>query len=490
MPSRQRAKPAVAQLAKCLTGITGLDELTGGGLPLGRPTLVCGSAGCGKTLLAMQFLVNGALDYGEPGVFVSFEESPKELAENVASLGFDLKRMVRRKQIWLEHIQMDNSRPLETGEYNLEGLFIRLGYAITAIGAKRVVLDTLEALFAYLPNRELVRSELHRLFVWLKARGVTAVVTAERGDGALTRYGMEEYVADCVILLDHRVIEQISTRRLRVVKYRGSLHGTNEYPFLFGRRGLSVLPITSLGLDHPVETARISSGVAGLDAMLDGKGYYRGSSILISGATGTGKGSLAVSMVAAACQRGEQCLYFSFEESRDQIVRNMHSIGIDLAPHLRSGRLEFHIGRPTVFGLERHLVTMYDAVNEAKPALVVIDPITEFLSVGSLMDVRATLTRLADFLKTQGITAVLTNLTASSDAQPDLSLSSLVDASIQLLHLEAGRQRRRGLYILKARGMPHAQDVREYWLTDQGVTVAAPEGGPNAAVDSALHAAR
>ena len=481
-----RAKPdrraSAYVLPKALTGITGLDEITEGGLPQGRPTLVCGSAGCGKTLLAMQFLVHGARQYGEPGIFVAFEENPQDLARNVASLGFDLNALARRKLVRVEYIQLERAGSAESGAYNLDGLFIRLGYAIDQIGAKRVALDTIETLFTGLRDQDLVRAELVRLFRWLKERGVTAIITAERGDGQLTRYGLEEYVADCVILLDHRIIEQLSTRRLRVVKYRGSLHGTNEYPFLIGKHGLSVLPITSVGLDHPVQTGRISSGIAGLDAMLGGQGFYRGSSVLLSGTVGTGKSSVAAAMVDAACRRAEHCLYFAFEESQAQIVRNMRSIGIDLQPHIDRGRLRFHIGRPTLFGLERHLVTMYDAIQETRPALVVLDPVTDFTAVGNPAEVKGTITRLTDFLKMQQITVLLTSLIPSggNSALQDLSISSLIDTWILLRQSEAGGQRPRRLHIAKSRGMSHAQDVREFELTEHGITVGPglPTDGP------------
>jgi circadian clock protein KaiC len=474
MAKANRTQARLPALPKTPTGITGLDEITEGGLPAGRPTLVCGGAGCGKTLLAMEFLVHGALEYGEPGVFVAFEENADELSANVASLGFDLKALARRKQVRVEYIQLDSDNVSENGAYNLEGLFIRLGRAIDQLGARRVVLDSLEALLSSLQNQAIVRSELRRLFRWLKDRGVTAIVTAERGEGSLTRSGLDEYVADCVILLDHRVVEPISTRRLRVIKYRGSVHGTNEYPFLIGRHGLSVLPITSLGLDHHVLTERVSSGVKGLDDMLAGGGFYRGSSILYSGMIGVGKSSLAAAMVEAACRRGERCLYFAFEESRDQIVRNMRSIGMDLQPHIDAGRLIFHIGRPTLFGLEQHLVSIYQAVENFKPSIAVLDPITDFNAVGTTAEVKATLIRLTDFLKLNQITVVLTSLTPSSSSalQPDLSISSLIDTWILLRHLKTSGGRR-GLYIAKSRGMAHAQDTREYTLADSGITVGA-----------------
>jgi circadian clock protein KaiC len=385
-----RKKPKL--LPKSPTGIPGMDEITGGGLPKGRPTLVAGAAGCGKTLFAMEFLVNGAIQYNEPGVFMAFEENAEELTQNVASLGFDLDELVRQKKLIIDYVRVERTEIEEAGQYDLDGLFIRLGHAIDSIGAKRVVLDTIEVLFAALPNYAVVRSELHRLFRWLKTKGVSAIVTGERGERTMTRFGLEEYVADCVIMLDHRVTEQVSTRRLRIVKYRGSLHGTNEYPFLIGKDGISVLPITSLLLEHKVPSGRILSGVPELDKMMGGKGFYRGSSILISGTAGTGKSSLAASIVDAACKRGERCLYFAFEESASQILRNMLSIGIDLAPHLKKGLLRFHVARPTVYGLEMHLVMMYDLIKEFKPEIVVLDPITDFFEVGSKSEVKAAIT--------------------------------------------------------------------------------------------------
>ncbi|HXJ44791.1 MAG TPA: circadian clock protein KaiC, partial [Bryobacteraceae bacterium] len=370
-------------MEKVPSGIAGLDEITCGGLPKGRPALVCGSAGCGKTLLAMEFLVRGAMDYNEPGVFMAFEETEEELTKNVASLGFDLAGLASRKKIVLDYVRIERSEIEETGEYDLEGLFIRLNHAIDSIGAKRVVLDTLEGLFSALPNEAILRAELRRLFRWLKDKGVTAIITAERGGGTLTRHGLEEYVADCVILLDHRVHEQVSTRRLRVVKYRGSVHGTNEYPFLIGARGISVLPITSLGLEHKASSQRISSGVERLDGMLGGKGYYRGSSILVSGTAGTGKTSLAAAFADATARRGEQVLYFAFEESESQLVRNMRSIGFDLEQWVRKGLLHFHAARPTVQGLEMHLLGIHDLVRKVKPRVVVLDPVTNLINAGT-----------------------------------------------------------------------------------------------------------
>lgn len=459
---------------KTPTGIRGLDEITGGGLPKGRPALVCGSAGCGKTLLAMEFIVRGATLFDEPGVFMSFEENEAELTRNVSSLGFDLSALCARKKLVLDYVRVERSEIEETGEYDLEGLFVRLGYAIDSIGAKRVVLDTIEALFAALPNEGILRAELRRLFRWLKDKGVTAIVTGERGvTGGLTRHGLEEYVADCVVVLDHRVINQISTRRLRVVKYRGSFHGTNEYPYLIGQNGISVLPITSLGLAHPAPAGRVSSGVPRLDAMLGGKGYFRGSSILVSGTAGTGKTSLAAAFVLAACQRGDRALYFAFEESPDQIIRNMLSVGIDLGPWAEKGLLQFHAVRPNLQGLEMHLLDIHERVGQFKPRIVIFDPITNLISVGEQLEVRSMLTRLIDFFKASQTTTMFTSLTAGDNApeQTDVGVSSLMDTWILLRNLEQGGERNRGLYVLKSRGMAHSNQIREFQLSSRGINL-------------------
>lgn len=458
-------------LQKVATGITGFDEITGGGLPKGRPALVCGGAGCGKTLFATEFLVRGARQFKEPGVFMAFEETPEELGKNVASLGFDLKTLVRQKKLFVDHVHIERSEIQETGEYDLEGLFIRLNHAIESIGAKRVVLDTLEALFAGLPNEMLLRAELRRLFRWLKDKGVTAVITAERGERSLTRYGLEEYVADCVVLLDNRVHDQISTRRLRVVKYRGSLHGTNEYPFLIGENGISVLPVTSLGLEHEASKERISSGVPRLDEMLGGRGFYRGSSVMISGQAGTGKSTLAAKFVATACARGERALYFAFEESPKQIQRNMLSVDIDLAPFVRKGLLQFQAARPTYQGLEMHLVSIHDAIRRVRPSVTVFDPITNLVQVGTGLEVQSTLTRLVDFIKMQQITALFTSLTSGGTIldESQVGVSSLMDAWIIVRNLESGGERNRALYVLKARGLAHSNQVREFVISHRGV---------------------
>ena len=473
MARRGTARPKLQPISKCPTGITGLDEVTGGGLPTGRPTLVCGAAGSGKTLLGMEFLVRGAQQLDEPGVFMSFEEKSAELVQNVASLGFDLRGLCARKKLAMDYVRVERSEIEETGEYDLEGLFVRLGYAIDSVHAKRVVLDTIESLFAGLSNHAILRAELRRLFSWLKGKGVTAMITAERGEGQLTRHGLEEYVSDCVILLDHRIVEQISTRRLRVVKYRGSSHGTNEYPFLIDQKGITVLPITSVGLEHAVSNKRISSGIPRLDTMLGGKGYYRGSSVLFSGTAGTGKTSFAAHFVDAACRRGERCLYFAFEESPAQIMRNMRSIGIDLEQWAAAGLLRFKAARPTLQGLETHLAEMHKIVEEFKPVNVIMDPITNLITVGSDREVRSMLMRLIDYLKMRQITTLFTSLTTGSSAQEatDVGASSLMDTWLRLRDMEFSGERNRGMHILKSRGTAHSNQVREFLLTDHGVEV-------------------
>jgi len=469
-------------LPKAPTGIPGLDDITGGGLPRGRPTLVCGSAGCGKTLLAMEFLVRGASYFGEPGVFMAFEETPEELSQNVRSLGFDVDALVAREKLIVDYVHVDPQEIAETGDYDLEGLFIRLGSAIDAVGARRVVLDTLEALFSGFTNEAILRSELRRLFRWLKERGVTAIITAERGEGTLTRHGLEEYVSDCVILLDHRVAEQVASRRLRIIKYRGSSHGTNEYPFLIHEDGIEVLPITALGLDHAASNERISTGVPALDDMLGGRGFFRGSTILLSGTAGTGKSSFAAQMAQAACARGERCLYLAFEESSAQIIRNMRSIGLHLEVWVRKGLLRFEAARPTLLGLEAHLTRIYRFVREFDPSLVIVDPVTNLSSAGTDVAAQGMLLRLIDFLKSRKVTVLMTSLTSGGSAleTSDARISSLVDAWILLRELESGGERRRGIYILKSRGMAHSNQVREFQLTGKGIRLsgAHPEGVP------------
>jgi len=471
-------EPVRGPLAKCPTGIDGLDEMTNGGLPQGRPTLVCGAAGCGKTLLAMEFLVRGAVQHDEPGVFLAFEETSEELTQNVRSLGFDLDDLIARKKLEVDYIHVERSEIEETGEFDLEGLFVRLGFAIDSIGAGRVVLDTIETLFSGLSDASILRSEIRRLFRWLKDKGVTAIVTGERGDGTLTRHGLEEYVSDCVILLDHRVTEQVSTRRLRIVKYRGSSHGTNEFPFLIDEDGISVIPITSAGLDHPATEERVSTGVPALDEMLRGKGYLRGSSVLVSGTAGTGKTSLAAQFADAACGRGDRCLYFSFEESPDQLLRNMRSIGLDLGRWREQDVLRIHSSRPTRFGLEMHLATTHKLIREFRPDVVVVDPISNFLSAGTTVEAESMLVRLIDMLKSRQITTLFTNLVGggTNPEQTEEGISSIIDTWLLLRDSETEGERIASVYILKSRGMKHSKRVRGFRLTDHGVEL--PEAAP------------
>jgi len=487
-----KAKHDLAGIEKCPTGIRGLDEITNGGLPKGRPTLICGGAGSGKTLFAMEFLMHGAIKYGEPGVFMTFEETPQDLAKNFFSLGFDLPEMMSRGLIETDHVSITRGEIEETGEYDLEGLFIRLGAAIDAIGAKRVVLDTIEALFSELPNATILRAELRRLFLWLKERGVTAIVTGESGDKTLTRYGLEEYVADCVILLDFRIVEQIATRRLRIVKYRGSAHGADEYPFLIDEDGISVLPITSLGLDYPVSKERISTGVPKLDAMLGGKGFFRGSTILLSGTAGTGKTSLSGTFADAACRRGERCLYFAFEESPRQIIRNMESIGLDLDQWVKKGLLKFHSARPTLCGLEMHLVTFHKVIEAFKPRIFIVDPISNLINAGTAPEVKSVLTRLIDYLKMNKISTFLTDLThfGSSLERTSEEISSLIDTWLLLRDIELKGERNRGLYILKSRGMNHSNQIQEFLITNQGIDLVDIYTGSGEALTGSARAAQ
>jgi circadian clock protein KaiC len=467
------------QLAKCPTGIQGLDEITGGGLPMGRPTLVCGGAGCGKTLLGMEFVVRGAVTYSEPGVFMSFEETSEELAKNVASLGFDLADLEKQKLLALDFVYIERREIEETGDYDLEGLFIRLGHAIDSVGAKRVVLDTVEALFSGFPNELIIRAEMRRLFRWLKDKGVTAIITGERGEGTLTRHGIEEYVSDAVIVLDHRVVGQSATRRMRFVKYRGSLHGSDEYPFLIDETGFSVLPVTSLGLDYAVSKERITSGIPRLDYMLGGQGYFRGSSVLLSGTAGSGKSSLAAYFADATCRRGERCLYLAFEESQDQIIRNMRSIGLDLAPWVDKGLLKFHATRPTFYGLEMHLAIIHKLTNEFQPRAVIMDPITNLTIVASNEEVKSVLMRLGDFFKNRKITSFFTNLTHPDQLEEtSTGVSSLMDVWLLVLNVESYGERNRVFHILKSRGMAHSNQLQEFLITDSGIDLVDAYVGP------------
>ena len=469
---KKASQPSSKTLPKAATGIQGLDEITGGGLPRGRPTLVSGGAGSGKTLFGLEFLVRGATQYSEPGVFMSFEETIPDLTKNVASLGFDLDRLVADKKLFLDHVHISRSEIAETGEYDLDGLFIRIADAVQKVGARRIVLDTIEALFGELPNPGILRAEIRRLFDWLKQKGLTTVITAERDrPEKLTRHGIEEFVSDCVILLDHRIREEISTRRLRIIKYRGSTHGTNEYPFLIDEQGISVLPISSMDLDQPAPAVRISTGIARLDGMLGGKGFYQGSSILLSGTSGTGKTSIATHFVDAACHRGERCLFFAFEESPEQVVRNMRSIGIDLEPWIRKGLLQFQAARPSYGGIEQVLLATHKCIASFQPSVVVVDPVTNLLMASSLNEVRSMLTRLVDFLKTQRITAIFTSLTEAGGAleASEANVSSLMDTWLLLKSIEVGGERNRALYVLKSRGMEHSNQIREFLLTNDGL---------------------
>jgi circadian clock protein KaiC len=491
-PDASTTHGAARGIEKARTGIEGLDELIGGGLPAGRPTLICGGAGCGKTLMAVTFLYNGATKFDEPGVLMTFEERPQDLVQNVASLEYHLDRLIAEKKIALDYVRVERSEIEETGEYDLEGLFIRLGYAIKSIGAKRVVLDTVEALFGGLSNQAILRAELRRLFEWLKDQGVTAIITGERGEGQLTRHGLEEYVSDCVILLDNRVHNQVTTRRLRVVKYRGSAHGTNEYPFLIDDQGISVMPITSAGLMHDVSDERVSSGIADLDAMLDGQGFYRGSSVLVSGMAGSGKSSMLASFADSVCAQDRRCIYFALEESPAQIIRNMRSIGLDLQKWIDRGLLRFNANRPTLFGLETHLASMHREVERFDPFAVVVDPISSLLSAGMTGDVHAMILRLIDFLKGRSVTAMFTSLTHGNteNAMTDVQVSSLMDSWLLLYNKETNGEHNRQLYLLKSRGMAHSNQVREFIMGDDGITLRDIYVGPEGMVTGSARLAQ
>jgi len=475
-PKRRR----VQTLSKAPTGISGLDELTQGGLPRGRPTLVSGRAGCGKTVLGLEFVVHGAVQFDEPGVIVSFEETGSELTTNVRSFGFDLDDLVAKKKLALEFVSVERHEIEETGDYNLDGLFVRLGHAIESVGAKRVLLDTIEALFSGLTNLAILRAELRRLFRWLKDKGVTVIITGEQGEGTFTRQGLEEYVSDCVIALNVQLIHHVATRTLRVVKYRGSGHSPDEYPFIITERGITVMPITSLGLAHEAPTARISSGTEAIDEMLGGKGFFRGSTVLVSGAAGTGKTSIAACLAYSACKNGERCMYFTFEESPAQLLRNMRSIGIDLAPFVKKGLLRIEAARPSLFGLEMHLAASLNAIGEFDPSVVIVDPITDFVSLGSSYEVRAMMTRLVDHLKSREITALMTSLsTRAARAEEEVGgVSSLIDTWIAVEMIETAGERNRGISVLKSRGMPHSTQIREFVLGPQGLKLIPAYRGP------------
>jgi circadian clock protein KaiC len=466
-------------LKKCPTGILGLDEITGGGLPKGRTTIVCGGPGCGKTMLGVEFLVRGAMKFNEPGVLMAFEETPREIATNVASLGFDIQALARRKKLYLDFLSVEPSEIKESGDYDLEGLFIRLQGAIASVGAKRVMFDTLEALFSGFSNPQILRAEFRRLFRWLKDRGLTAIVTAERGEGNLTRYGLEEYVSDCVILLDHRIKNQISERRLRIVKYRGTSHGADEYPFLIDECGMSILPLSALQLQHQVWNERVSSGIPDLDKML-GQGYYRGTSILVTGTAGSGKTSVSAAFIDAACRRGERCLVIHFEESRAQMARNMKSIGLNLSRWARNGLLTHEAWRPTQFGIEMHLLRIHKLIEKHKPQCVVIDPITNLMHGSGDKEVYSMMVRLMDFLKNSGITAIFVSLTAGGSKleSSTVGVSSLADTWILLRDVESDGKRNRCIYVLKSRGMAHSNQLREFVITAKGIKLIAPYIGP------------
>lgn len=491
MALSELANPAVPGIEKVPTGIAGLDEITFGGLPKGRPTLVTGTSGSGKTLLAMQYLVNGARTYGDPGVYVAFEETAQELADNFRSLGLDLKSLEKQGLLSVDHVHIDRGEIEQSGAYDLEGLFVRLNSAIDSIGAKRVVLDTVEVLFGGLPDDAILRAELKRLFRWLKEKGVTTVITGER-HGPITTQGLEEFVSDCVIALDNQVNEDITTRRLRVVKYRGSQHGTNNYPFLIDGSGISIAPVTSLGLEHIAADQRVSSGVGRLDTMLGGKGYYRGSSVLVSGTPGSGKTSLAAHFAEAGCARGEVAIYAAYEESPAQIIRNMRSIGIDLMPYVEKGLLHFHAVRPSMYGLETHLAVLHRIICDVKPSLFVADPITNLITVGARYEVGSMLRRLVDMLKSGKITALFTALSPDYGApEPsDVGISSLMDTWLALRDIEANGERTRGIYVRKSRGMSHSNQIREFLLTDRGIDLQDVYIGPSGVLTGAARLAQ
>lgn len=464
------------QLPKSPTGIVGFDQITNGGLPAHNITLISGGAGSGKTLFGLDFIISGAIKYGESGVFMSFEESSEELIRDVASLNWDLKGLVSDRKVMLEFVTLSR-RDIQEAEFNLEGLIVRLESAIDAVGAKRVVMDSIESLFAGITGQGILRLEIKRLFRWLKDKGVTALVSAEPGpNGAYSRHGVEEYVSDCIVFLDNRVSDQHSIRRIRIIKYRGSSHGTNEYPFIIADDGLSVIPITSAGLTQRKTTKRVSTGIPSLDKLFQGGGYIRGSSVLLSGTAGTGKTSLAVAFVAERCRRGERCLLLSYEESPEQLVQNMASIGLQLAPFVEAGLLKIEASRPSSAGLERHLLDLYKTIAAFKPKSVVIDPLTSLIGEGSEREVQSMVTRMIDLLKSEGITGVFTSLVASTAPNytgGEVGVSSLIDTWIVVRELEEelGRKRIRGLYIVKSRGMGHSSDIHKLVLSDDGIAL-------------------
>jgi circadian clock protein KaiC len=458
-----------ASLQKVPTGIEGLDEITGGGLPLGRSTLVCGGTGTGKTLFALEFLIHGALEYGEPGVFLTFEENADELSRNVASFGFDVNSLIAKNKIEIDHVQFESTQV--SGPYDLNGLFIRLETALKKTNAKRVVLDSVDVLFLTFSNAVLVRAEMRRLLAWLKERSLTVIITAESGESALTREGIEEYVSDCVISLENRIVRHAATRLLRIVKYRGSAHGSNEYPFLIGHNGISVLPVTSLNLELPASDECVSSGIARLDNMLGNKGFYRGSTILLSGPPGSGKSSIAAKFAQTSCASGERCLYFSLEEPRDQIVRNMRSIGVDLQPLIDSKVLKFFVSRPSLYGLEMHLAKFHQMISEFKPSVVVFDPISTLQTIEDPAALKLMLLRLVNFLKSLQITTFLIAVTEDGalPATLDIGISSMNDTWLQLRNVETNGERNRLILVFKSRGMSHSNQLREFTLSENGI---------------------
>jgi circadian clock protein KaiC len=474
--SKPSKKPPVRpfELQKCLTGIKGFDEITDGGIPRDRITLLCGSTGTGKTLLGVDFLINGVSRYNEPGVFMSFEETEEELYKDVASLNLNLQGLVAEKKIFLDYVLLERKDVQEAGEFNLEGIFVRLELAIDSIGAKRVVLDSIESLFAGVTDAGILRLEVKRLFRWLKEKKVTALITGEMQQDSPTRPGLEEYISDCIIIVDNRVREQIATRRMRVIKYRGSKHGANEYPFVIDEGGLSVIPITSAGLDQPGTAERVATGIPSLDKLFQGGGYTRGSTILASGTAGTGKTSLAAAFAVETCRRGERCLFLSYEESSGQLIQNLSSIGFDLGSLVKKGLLKIVSTRPSFFGLEMHLLDLYKLIAEFQPSAVVIDPLTSLLGQGNRLELQSMLTRMIDALKSKGITGFFTSLVSSTeqnDTSGEIGVSSLIDTWIVVRELEEteGRRRIRGIYIVKSRGMGHSSDVHKLILSDDGL---------------------
>jgi len=472
MPSAKEDLKKTSKLPKCPTGIKGLDEITFGGLPKSRPTLICGGPGCGKTMLAMEFICRGAMLYNEPGVFMAFEEKEKDLIENFASIGFDLKGLIKEKKLLIDYVYIERSEFAETGEYDLEGLFVRLNAAIDSIKAKRVVLDTIEALFSGLSNESILRAELRRLFRWLKDKGVTAIITGEKGELFLTKYGLEEYVADCVIFLDHKIDSQIATRRLKIIKYRGSNHGTNEFPFLIGEKGISVFPITSLMLNNSVSRKVVSTGIGTLDQMFEKKGYFKGSTILISGSAGSGKTTMGMAFADSMCRNNQRALYLTFEESQDQLTRDMLSVGIDLRKWLEKGLLKISANRSTFWGLEMHLVMAHKEIDEFNPEIVIIDPVTNLTQAGIREEARAMVARLIDYLKNKGITVILIDLNSVKRSEgTEIDISSISDTWMNLSMENNGHKRDRRILIIKSRGMGHASEARDVVISGQGIEI-------------------